>query len=172
VRTRSGYYLDTQETTPNGQDTREIDDAIVAVLEYTGVLLNVEHGDRDAAKGTVPFRLFVPGAGIMTTPGQTKLSFDVVSVPISAHGTPIPGVGRISQINMDRSAMEKALKNGWTLVYQTNAPQGAFAVKLVVRDNVTGRIGSVVFPLAEHTAITKLRVPKSGAALLLDKNPQ
>ena len=33
----------------------------------------------------------------MTVPQEDKLSFDVVSVPISAHGTPIPGAGRISQ---------------------------------------------------------------------------
>lgn len=170
VRTRSGYYVEAQGSAPNEQDTHAIDDGIVAALEYTGVVFNVEPGKRDGADGTVPFKLSVSRSSIMTLPGQDKLSFDVVSVPISPHGTPIPNAGRISKVNMDRAAMEKALAHGWQLIDQANAPKIAIAVKVVVRDNVTGRIGSVVFPLAEHTATTNWRPSKNGAVLLLNSS--
>lgn len=170
VRTRSGYYLDPQEPAPKEQDTHAIDDGIVAALEYTGVVFDVEPGKRDDADGTVPFKLSVSDSSIMTLPGQDKLSFDVVSVPISAHATPIPNAGRISKVNMDRSAMEKAVMHGWKLIDEANAPKIAVAVKVVVRDNVTGRIGSVVFPLAEHTAPANWRASKNGAVLLLDNS--
>jgi hypothetical protein len=169
VRTRSGYYLEAQWPTPGEQDTHTIDDAIVAALEYTGIVLNVEHGNWDTWKGEVPFKLSVSGGSILTLPGEDTLSFDVVSVPISGHGIPIPGVGRISKVDMDRAAMAKALAHGWTLIDRASAPRTAVAVKVVVRDNISGRIGSVVFPLAEHTANTNWR-PKNGAVLLLENS--
>ncbi|HUI83258.1 MAG TPA: hypothetical protein VL240_03495, partial [Candidatus Binatia bacterium] len=168
VRTRSGYYLEGQGPAPKEPDTHAIDDAIVAALEYTGVVFSIEPGTQDGAGAMVPFRLSVAGASISTVPGEDRLSFDVVSVPISAHGIPIPGAGRISKVDMQRAAMVKALANGWKLIDHAKAPKTAVAVKVVVRDNITGRIGSVVFPLAEHTATTNWRAPQSGAVLLLD----
>jgi len=169
VRTRSGYYLDSRGPAPKPLETHTIDDAIVAALEYTGILFNVEPGKRDDAPASISFKLSVAGNSILTVPQEDKLSFDVVSVPISAHGTPIPGAGRISQIAMDRVAMQKALTHGWKLIDKASAPKSAIAVKVVVRDNVTGRIGSVVFPLTEHSA-ANWRAPKDGAVLLLDSN--
>jgi len=168
VRTRSGYYLEAKGPAPNEQDTHTIDDAIVAALEYTGVIFSIEPGKPDNAGATVPFKLSMAGGSIMTLPGEGKLSFDVVSVPISAHGLPIPGTGRISKVNMDRKAMALAVAHGWKLIDQANAPKTAIAIKIVVRDNVTGRIGSVVFPLAEEAAKANWKVPKSGAVVLLD----
>jgi VWFA-related protein len=167
VRTRSGYYLEANRPAPNEQDTHSIDDAVVAALEYTGVIFSIEPGKRDNAGVTVPFKLSVAGGSIMTMAGEDKLSFDVVSVPISAHGLPIPGAGRISKVNMDRAAMEKALAHGWKLIDEANAPKTAIAVKVVVRDNITGRVGSVVFPLAEEAARTDWRAPKNGAVVSL-----
>lgn len=171
VRTRSGYYLEAQGPAPKEPDTHTIDDAIVAALEYTGLVFKVEPGKRDGAGGTVPFKLSVSGDSIMTMPGEDKLSFDVVSVPISAHGMPIPGVGRISKVEMDRAAMEKALAHGWKLIAEANAPKAAIAVKVVVRDNITGRVGSVVFSLAEHTAAANWSDSKNGAVVLLNDGP-
>ena len=49
VRTRSGYYLDSPGPAPKELETHTIDDAIVAALEYTGVLFNVEPGKWDDA---------------------------------------------------------------------------------------------------------------------------
>jgi hypothetical protein len=152
VRTRSGYYLEAQRPAPTEQDTHAIDDAIVAALEYTGIVFNVEPHKRNGTDGTVSFKLSISGSSIMTLPGQDKLSFDIVSVPISAHGIPIPGAGRITKVDIDRAAIEKALAHGWKLIDQANSPRTAIAVKVVVRDNVNGRIGSVVFPLAEYKA--------------------
>jgi len=168
VRTRSGYYLDGQERVPGQLETHMIDDAIDAALEYTGILVNVEVEKWDEVHAMVPFRLSVAGDSIMTVPQEDKLSFDVVSVPISAHGLPIQGTGRITKIDIDHSGMQKALAHGWKLIDLANAPKTAIAVKVVVRDNVTGRIGSVVFPLAEHAAAANGPAPDSGAVLLLD----
>ncbi len=168
VRTRSGYYLEAKGPAPNERDTHTIDDAIVAALEYTGVIFSIDPGKWDNAGATVPFKLSIAGSNIMTVPGEDKLSFDVVSVPISAHGIPIPGTGRISKVAMDQKAMEKALAHGWKLIDQANAPKDAIAIKIVVRDNVTGRVGSVVFPLGDEATKANWKLPKSGAVVLLD----
>ena len=167
VRTRSGYYLEAHGPAPKEQDTHAIDDAIVAALEYTGVVFSVEPGKREDADAMVPFKLSVAGGSIMTVPGEDKLSFDIVSVPMSAHGIPIPHAGRISKVDMDSAAMEQALAHGWKLIDWANAPKPAFAVKVVMRDNITGRVGSVVFALADEAARTNWRAPKNGAVVLL-----
>jgi hypothetical protein len=66
--------------------------------------------------------------------------------------------------------MKKALAHGWKLIDEANVPKIAIAVKVVVRDNFTGRIGSVVFPLAEGTATANWGPSKNGALLLLDSS--
>ena len=68
--------------------------------------------------------------------------------------------------------MQKALAHGWKLIDKASAPKTAIAVKVVVRDNVTGRIGSVVFPLTEHSSYANWRAPKNGAVLLLDDSAE
>ena len=163
VRTRSGYYLDSEGPAPKQLETHAIDDAIDAALEYTGVLFNVEPGNWIEGNATVPFRLSVPANSIVTVPQEDKLSFDVVSVPVSAHGLPIQGTGRITKIDIDHHGMQKALAHGWKLIDQANTPKTAIAVKVVVRDNVTGRIGSVVFPLSEYSATANWRASKNDA---------
>ena len=160
-------HLATRGPLPKELQTHTIDDAIVAALEYTGILFKVEPGKWDDAAAMVSFKLSVAGDSIMTVPGEDKLSFDIVSVPISAHGMPIPGAGRISKIEVDRNAMQKALAHGWKLIDKASAPKTAIAVKVVARGNVTGRIGSVVFPLSEHARSANWRAPDNGAVLLL-----
>jgi VWFA-related protein len=165
VRTRSGYYLEGSGPAPQAKETRSVDDAIIANLEYTGIVFNVERGKRDDAAGMVPFRVSVPSSSIVKTPAEDRLSFDIVSVPISGHGTAIPNAGRITKIDMNHDTMTKALVQGWKLVDKAFAPTTAIAVKVVVRDNLSGRIGTVVFPLGQDVATPDVRPQKNGATL-------
>ena len=168
LRARSGYYLDSPRPAAPLLETHAIDDAIVAPVEYTGIAFTVEPGRWKPGPGTtVPYQISVPASSVASRPGEDKLSFDVVSVPISNHGTPIAGAARISRIDMNHAGMGKALAHGWKLIDRASAPAAAVAVKVVVRDNVSGQIGSVVFPLSEDLQERNWRAPKQGVTLLL-----
>lgn len=166
VRSRSGYYLEARGSPPEPQETLALDDAIIAALEYTGIPFSVEPGKAQSGD-EVPLKVSVPATSIMAVPGQDKLSFDVVSVPISDHGIPIPGAGRISHVEINGGSLDKALAHGWKLLDKASTPKNAVAVKVVVRDNVTGRVGSVVFPITENSGRPNLTAPKGGAAVIV-----
>ncbi len=166
VRTRSGYYLEAQGLPPKWKEKRSLDDAIVAAVEYTGIPLTVEPGMR--AGEAVPFKVTVPASAISLLPGEKTLSFDVITVPISDHGTLIENTARITNVDINASGTKKAQANGWQLIDFASGSRSAVAVKVVVRDNNTGRIGSVVFPLDGESPGGSWAVPKSGAVLLLD----
>jgi VWFA-related protein len=166
VRARSGYYLEAQGPPPKSEEKRSLDDTIVAAVEYTGIPLTVEPGKR--AGEVVPFKVSVPAKAITLLRGETTLSFDVVTVPISDRGRPIENGARISNVNINASGTKKALENGWQLIDFASSPRSAVAVKVVVRDNNTGGIGSVVFPLGGDSGSRSWAVPKQGAVVLLD----
>jgi hypothetical protein len=75
------------------------------------------------------------------------LSYDIVSVPLNAKGEPAADL-RIVHLNLTEEQTQNALSKGWSF---TDQPQGtgSKAIKYILRDNGTGRIGSVIVPLQQ-----------------------
>jgi hypothetical protein len=53
----------------------------------------------------------------------------------------------VVKLEMTPETAQKALTKGWNLIDSVDPKDPVSAVKVVIRDNNTGRIGSVVFPL-------------------------
>ena len=154
VRTRAGYYLSAPGA-PKVDRGLDMDRAINAAVEYTGLPFKVEPGTRPAGSNLpVVFKISFPPSSIVLVPGEDKLSFDVIAAPLSDHGTPLHDTARIVNIDIPPDKLNIALTKGWSLVDSVPVNNRAAAVKVVVRDNNTGKIGSVVIP-----------VPGGGAAL-------
>jgi hypothetical protein len=154
VRARSGYFLESTALS-FGAPTRDMDSAIAAALEYTGIAFSVDPGAHPSGSNApIVFKVTVPGHSIVRVPGEDKLSFDVVAVGLSDRGTPLHGTARVATINIPEQKIQLALVKGWHLVDSIAGNNRIAAVKVLVRDNATGKIGSVVFP-----------VPGGGAAL-------
>jgi hypothetical protein len=154
VRARAGYLLDAAglQTVERQQ---EMDHAINAAVEYTGLAFEVSPGAHPSGSNApIVFKVSMPGSSIFLTPGETKLSFDAVAAPLTDQGTPIHDAARITKIDIPEQKVQIALTKGWRLVDFVDGSNRIAAVKVVVRDNVTGKIGSVVFP-----------VPGGGASL-------
>ncbi len=152
VRARAGYYLQPAGAS-SGKENRDIDGAIDAALEYTGIVFSVEPVAANTSQAErISFKVSVPASSIVLTSGQDKLSFDIVSVPLSDKGTPIPNAARISKLDMPHSAVQAALSRGWSLVDFVYGDRSVAAVKIVVRDNLSGATGSVVIPVAQASA--------------------
>ncbi len=89
----------------------------------------------------------VPATSVLLQPGQDKLSFDVIAIPLSNKGLPVFKQSRIVNIEMSPAEVQTALRKGWSLVNVLPGDKSIAGVKVVIRDNGNGRIGSVMFPV-------------------------
>lgn len=148
VRAREGYLLQSGGTATAFERGQDMDRAINAAVEYTGLAFKVEPGSRPGGSDApIVFKVSVPATSIVLMPGEEKLSFDVIAVPLSDRGTPLHDTARIVSLNIPPPRMQTALVKGWNLIDSISASNRIAAVKVLIRDNTTGKIGSVVFPV-------------------------
>jgi hypothetical protein len=88
----------------------------------------------------VPITVAVPGSAVTVPPGKDKATLDVLGVVRDEQGRP---VGRMRQ-TMDLAAGAGAALESKQVLYQSGVtlPPGRFALKVVVRENVNGAVGS------------------------------
>ncbi len=148
VRSRNTYYLRPLGIPPQREQEEDLRGAISASVDYTGILFDVQPGTRpDSGKGPIAFKVSVPSTSILMLPGEDKLSFDIISIPLTKNGTPMGKQWRIVKLEMNPETAQKALEKGWNLFNSLSDDGSPTAVKVVIRDNGTGRIGSVTFPV-------------------------
>lgn len=153
VRSRSTYFLRPLGTSPEQEQQEDMRSAIFAGVNYTGVIFTVEPGTRTSGSDApVSFKVKVPASSILLLPGQEKLSFDVIAIPLSAQGTPVGTHSRMVKLDMNPQTAQKALAKGWNLINSVPGDPSTKAVKVIVRDNDTGRIGSITFPVSTKAA--------------------
>jgi VWFA-related protein len=149
IEARSGYYADRDFAHTNRQDREGmLDDQLASAVSLTDLPLVVGTGwfRQDANRFYVPIALAVPGSAVPppATPSTAKVSFDVRGLVRDEQGRT---VGRIRD-TLDVPAGDAGLA-GRLVLYQSGVtlPPGRFSVKVVVRENATGTIGSFEAPI-------------------------
>ena len=148
VHSRSSYYLASRANPSPKEIAEMLRDAAGAKINYTGFAFSVERLP-DAAPGatTATLRLRVPASSIVAPSGDQKtLSFVLGMVPLTVTGDPAANI-RYTQLNMTPEQTENTLAHGWVISEPSPPLSSAAAVKYIIRDNGTGRIGSVTVPL-------------------------
>jgi hypothetical protein len=122
--------------------------AAIAKIAYTGFAFAVERlPDPKGGTATDMLRIRVPASSVVTPSGDQKtLSYDVGVVPLTATGDLVTDI-RVTRMNLTPEQTENSLNKGWTIVEPSPPLSSAAAVKYIIRDNGTGRMGSVVVPL-------------------------
>jgi hypothetical protein len=129
-----------------------LDDQLNAAVSLTDLPLVVGTGwfRQDANRFYVPIALAVPGSAVppATTAGA-KASFDVRGVVRDEQGRT---VGRLRD-TLDVPAGDNGSLAGRLVLYQSGVslPPGRFSVKVVVRENASGTIGSFEAAIAVPT---------------------
>jgi VWFA-related protein len=143
VRSRTEYYL-ASTTAPTGKEVaKTLREAAYARIGYTGLAFAVQREAPDAAKpGATGLRIFLPARSIIMTPGHPQLSYDLVSVSLDNKGEPATNL-RVVHLNFNDEQTQSALNKGWSYVDQPDGA-GKQPVKYILRDNGTGRIGSLI----------------------------
>jgi VWFA-related protein len=149
VRARSGFFV-----TPDvkQEDTRRMDVslALVSPLDYTAVPLAVHWSGVKAngAKRRIHFEITLPPDSKVVDASQNGLlDLEVVAVARTATGKPADQFTQRVQANLKGGALQESQSTGLNYNNDLILPAGGYSVRFVVRDNLTGRLGSVTAPL-------------------------
>lgn len=149
VRARNGFFV-----TPESRqaETRKMDIklALASPLEYTGLPLSIRWtGSAPAGnKKKVGFQIIIPpSAGIVDESNNNHLNLEVVAVARRADGQPADQYAEHLETDIKPDQMPVLHKEGLNYNSNFQMPPGEFMVSVVIRDNRTGRLGSVKAPL-------------------------
>jgi VWFA-related protein len=152
IEAREGYYADRDFShTAKGDRELQLQEQLSMQIPATDVPLFLTAGffRMAADRYYVPVSISVPGSAVPPPKGQEKITLDVAGFIRDERGAP---VGRIR----DTMTVPPASADGLgarQVLYQTGVtlPPGRFSIKVVVRENSTGQMG---------TFETKLVVPE------------
>ena len=148
VEARAGYYAarDFAHTARTDRET-QLQEQLWAAVSATDlpVIVNASFFRLTADKYYVPIAIAVPGSAVPVPVGKDKAVIDILGEVRDERGFP---VGRIRQ-TMELPAEASATLAGKQVLYQSGVtlPPGRFSVKVVVRENGTGTIGSFEAPV-------------------------
>ena len=143
VDARAGYYAERDFAhTSRGDREAQLQEQLLAAVSATDLPVLVTGGyfRLAADRYYVPISLAVPGSAVPVAAGRDRVSLDLLGMVRDERGFP---VGRF------RETLQLSSSGGATLgrkqvLYQSavTLPPGRFSVKVVVRENTNGAIGS------------------------------
>ncbi len=143
IEARAGYYAARDFAHTNrGDREAQLQEQLFSDVSATDVPVLVTGGffRLAADRYYVPITVAVPGSAVTVPTGKDKTTLDVLGMVRDEQGRPL---GRIRQ-TMDVAAAASEGLESKQVLYQTavTLPPGRFALKVVVRENVNGAIGS------------------------------
>jgi VWFA-related protein len=149
VEARAGYYADRDFShTARGDRETQLQEQLWAAVSATDlpVIVTSDFFRLTPDKYFVPIALAVPGSFVPVPAGKDKAVLDILGEVRDERGFP---VGRIRQ-TMELPAEASATLAGKQVLYQSGVilPPGRFSVKVVVRENANGTMGSFEAPIA------------------------
>jgi VWFA-related protein len=148
VEARAGYFAD-RDFTHTARTDREtqLQEQMFAAVSATDLPVMVTGGwfRLAADKYYVPVSMVVPGSAVPVASDKDKVSLDVLGLVRDERGFP---VGRFRETLQLPSGTGKTLA-GSQVLYQSGVtlPPGRFSVKVVVRENTTGSMGTFEAPI-------------------------
>jgi len=150
VEARNGYYADRDFAhTARGDRQTQMQEQLFSAVSATDlpVLVNAGFFRLAADRYYVPISVAVPGSAVPppAEKDKDKLELDVLGVVMDEQGRP---VGRIAE-TMKLPAGSIGTLTAKQILYQSavTLPPGRFSVKVVVRENVSGLMGSFEAPV-------------------------
>jgi VWFA-related protein len=154
VRAREGFFVTNATMNPDVTRTSDLTYALTSPIEGTGVPVSVRwlETSGDGAKRKTEFIVHVPadGLSIEASNGQKRLNFDFAAAAYANNnktGKAAVTTGRTVNPSVPDAQMASLRANGIDLKNVLELSPGQYTVRVVIRDNVTGKIGSVTAPL-------------------------
>ena len=148
VRARSGFYMTPAMANPEKVDAKiEVANALRAPFDYTGIAMNGSWGkvtDKNG-KREVEYFINVPFSSILIdSSANNHLSLEVVNFVKDFNGNQVSNFLQTVAANLKPENVEQVRKEGLSYRNVIDLAPGDYTVRFVVRDNLTGKIGSVL----------------------------
>lgn len=151
VRARNGFFVEKAAATPEDERKRELSMAFSSPIEYTALGFQVSWNPvTQAANGKkqAPFEIVMPADAIeVDSADNNHIRIDFFAVAKTAAGERVADTGKTVEGHLKPETVEKVKGSGITYSGAIDVPPGEYSVRFVVRDNLTGRIGTVTAPL-------------------------
>jgi hypothetical protein len=146
VRARTGYYAGQPS---DNTTTAELVNAMDSPWDYTGVPISIQWSGTPASDGPqkrkVPFEIMVNAASFDLSRHHLQLQYAAAVKALD--GKTINRWGQTLEGDINPEQEKQIASSGITFRNALSLPAGKYLVRFVVRDDVTGHIGSVLAPL-------------------------
>jgi len=153
VRARSGFFVTNATVDPENSRNSDISSALQSPLDYTSLAL-VSHWDKiepgkEPGKKHVNYAMhLVPDAAQIDSADDNHIELDFVALVKTPDGKPVdqPRDQKIDT-HLTAEKLSSIRQNGVGYRGFLDLAPGEYTVRFVVRDDLSGRIGSVAAPL-------------------------
>jgi VWFA-related protein len=150
VRARHGYFLTNTTMDPLTSATYDIDSALKSPLDSTGlpVRMVLKPIVTDGSKRKVTFAMMVPPkVAKVDSEDKNHMHVDIAYVVWTATGQDAAHKGTSYNLNLNPTQLQQIDTNGLGYGDTLELEPGSYKLRVVVRDNLTGQMGSVSAPL-------------------------
>jgi VWFA-related protein len=150
VRARHGYFLTQTTLDPLTSAKYDIDSALRSPLDYTGlpVRMVLNPAVVNGEKRKVTFAMVVPpNVAKVDSDDKNHLHVDIAYAVWTAAGQDAGHKGTSYNLNLNPTQLQQININGLGYGDTLELAPGSYKLRLVVRDDLTGQIGSVSAPL-------------------------
>ncbi len=150
VRARPGYFMTQATADPALMAKMDIDTALTSPFEYTGLPVRVSLAQAADAgdKRKITFAMTMPPkAAQVDSADRNHLNVAIAYLVQTREGKSAGQKGTSYNLNLDAAQLQQIETKGVGYGDTLELPPGDYTLKLVVRDNISGRMGSVTAPL-------------------------
>jgi VWFA-related protein len=150
VHSRHGLYVTRIATDPSTSRTMDLSLAVHSPLDYTAIPMNVSVKQPVMAGKVrkVSFTVSLPpGASTVDDSDRNRIDIDFAASAQLANGEQKDQLLETLNMQLKPEQLQQVTSTGITYQNTLELPPGNYMVRFVVRDNFTGRMGSVLAPL-------------------------
>lgn len=150
IRSRGGFFVTPTTMDPSSSEGMDRRGTLTSPLDYTGMPLSVKL-DAPVASGVkrkVGFSLLVPAnAATVDASDNDRLNLEIWYVVRNVKGEDVSHNSKLYNLNLNAAYVAQLQTSGMGYNDTLELPPGQYGLRVVVRDNITGRVGSVWAPL-------------------------
>lgn len=131
--------------TPADARKRTVNQAILSPMSYAALPFNLVLGEQTAngAKKSVKFSVFLPPTAGIADMKAGEVNIDIAAIALTATGAHAGTVVAAAGGKLPPEALQQISEMGVNITKSIDVAPGEYTLRVVVRDNLTGRIGSV-----------------------------
>jgi VWFA-related protein len=152
VRARNGFFLTRATADPVATARQDLTMAVNSPIDYTAISIaaswNATIAAKDPGKKRATFSLIMPpNFAAVDETDRNHLVVEIVAVAKDETGKPAGEVSQKYDLHLKPESLQQIRGSGFTYRGAIDVAPGEYTVRFAVRDDLSGRVGSVAAPL-------------------------